>query len=203
MLNLSARRLQGIAAGLLVLVAGFTGCSKQSGIAVAQQIGNWTPSITAAVNTIDATASLLLPAEAPVFVAATAGFDAVSLLVVQYAKAYLANPSASALTNLQTAITSLEQGVNTALLQSAGIKDVNSQKLALAAINGLGTIALTILGLIQSISTTAQIQQMQSQVKVTLARVRPYMDQQKLEEAARNNSVSVDGYFAMESSLGF
>jgi hypothetical protein len=199
----TCRHLQGFAACLLILVASFTGCSKQTGIAVAQEIVNWTPAVTNAVNTIDATASLLLPTEAVIFTVATAGFDAASSLVTQYAQAYLANPTANTLTNLQTAITTLEQNVNSALLQSAGIKDANSQKLALAAINGLGTIAATLLGLIQSISSKAQLDQMHSKIQVTLARVRPLMDAKGMQQMASNYHITVDGYFDYEASHGF
>lgn len=199
----SAQRLKGFAACMLVFAASIIGCSKQTQTTVAQEIVNWTPAVVQAVTTIDATAALLLPTEAPIFTAATAGIDAAGTLLSQYAKAYLANPTASALTDLQTAITTLEQNVNTALLQSAGIKDANSQRLALAALNGLGTIALTLLGLIQSISTKAQIQSMSNQVTVALAEVRPLMDAQKLNDAARQHGVTVDDYFTYEAKLGF
>jgi len=49
-----------------------SGCSETS---VAQNIVNWTPGLESAVATVDSTAALLAPADAPVFAAATAGFD--------------------------------------------------------------------------------------------------------------------------------
>ena len=51
------------------------GCS---GASVAQDIVNWTPTLQSAVDTVDSTAALLAPADAPVFAAATAGFNAAS-----------------------------------------------------------------------------------------------------------------------------
>ncbi|MEI9970321.1 MAG: hypothetical protein WDM87_17525 [Terracidiphilus sp.] len=93
---------------------------------VAQNIVNWTPPLQSAVATVDSTAALLAPADAPIFAAATIGFDAASNLLVAQAKAYLANPSASALAQLQNQIVTFQQQVNTALLQAAKIVNVNS-----------------------------------------------------------------------------
>ena len=61
---------------------------------VAQNIVNWMPALQSAVASVDSTAALLAPADAPIFTAATSGFDAASNLLVVQAKAYLANPSA-------------------------------------------------------------------------------------------------------------
>jgi hypothetical protein len=201
----TSHRLRGIAACLLILAAScIAGCKQQEALNIAQEVVNWTPALTSAVGTIDSTAALLLPVEAPIFIAATAGFDAAAGLVTSYAKAYLANPSSSILVNLQTAIVTLEQSVNAGVLQAVAIKDSNSQKAALSAINGLGTIVLTILALVQSISTKAQLDSMQGQVKVTLARVRPLMDTQKMQAAAeRYPGATVNGFFSYEAAHGF
>ena len=105
---------------------------------VAEDIVNWTPPLQSAVATVDSTAALLAPADAPIFAAATIGFDAASNLLVAQAKAYLANPSASVLAQLQNQIVTFQQQVNTALLQAAKIVNANSQQHALAAIRGRG-----------------------------------------------------------------
>ena len=63
---------------------------------MAQDIVNWTPALQSAVATVDSTSALLAPADAPVFAAATAGFDAAKTAGGSQAKAYLANPSARA-----------------------------------------------------------------------------------------------------------
>lgn len=68
---------------LLVPLPFITGCS---GVTVAQDIVNWTPALESAVSTVDSTAALLAPLDAPIFIAATAGFDAASDLLVTQAK---------------------------------------------------------------------------------------------------------------------
>lgn len=203
---MNGRTVGGIALRSLVLMASMLGCSKQQGTQVAQEIVTWTPALINAVDTIASTGALLLPADAAIFAAVTAGFKSGAGLVVDYSKAYLANPSASVLANLQTAVTTLEQDTNKALLEVAKITKPQSQQLALAAVNGFGTIVMTILGLVQSISTKAQLRMMQQQVTIQLATVRRLMDRQKLElQAARygNRGVTVDGFFAYEAAHGF
>jgi len=68
---------------LLLPLPFVSGCSETS---VAQNIVNWTPALESAVATVDSTAALLAPADAPVFAAATAGFDAASNLLVAQAR---------------------------------------------------------------------------------------------------------------------
>jgi len=158
----------------LLLPLPFTaGCS---GATVAQDIVNWTPTLEGAVATIDSTAALLAPADAPLFAAATVGFDAASNLLEAQAKAYLANPSASVLAELQSQIVTFQQQVNAAVLQAGKIVDSASQKHALAAIEGVGTIVSAILALVQSVSSKAAVAQMAAQSSIKLAQVRPYLD---------------------------
>jgi hypothetical protein len=160
---------------LLIPLPWMQGCSAAT---VAQNIVNWTPSLQSAVATVDSTAGLLAPADAPIFAAATVGFDAGSNLLVAQARAYLANPSASALVQLQTQITTLQQQVNAALLQAGRIVNPASQQHAFAVIEGVGTIVSAILSLIASISTKAQLAQMASTSGIKLAVVEPYLDRQ-------------------------
>jgi hypothetical protein len=149
---------------------------------VAENIVNWTPSLQSAVATVDSTAALLAPADAPIFTAATIGFDVASNLLVAQAKAYLANPSGSTLAKLQNQIVTLQQQVNTALLQAARIVDQKSQQHALAAIQGVGTIVVAILALAQSISSRAQVAQMAADSGVKLAAVEPYLNESRAAE---------------------
>ncbi|MGB8031099.1 MAG: hypothetical protein WCF30_15720 [Terracidiphilus sp.] len=159
---------------LLIPLPWMQGCTATS---VAQNIVNWTPALQSAVATVDSTAALLAPADAPIFTAATIGFDAASNLLVAQAKAYLANPSGSALGKLQNQIVTFQQQVNTALLQAAKIVDQKSQQHALAAIQGVGTIIVAILSLVQSISSKAQVAQMAAGSGVKLAAVEPYLNE--------------------------
>jgi len=158
---------------LLLPLPWLQGCS---GTAVAQDIVNWTPALQSAVTTVDSTAALLAPADAPIFSAATAGFDAASTLLATQAKAYLANPSATTLAQLQTQVTTFAQQVNSALLQAAKIVNPASQQHALAAIQAVAAIVGTILALVQSISSKAAVARMAAASTIKLAAVEPYLN---------------------------
>lgn len=158
---------------LLLQVPFVAGCS---GITVAQDIVNWTPALQSVVATVDSTAALLAPADAPIFAAATIGFDAASNLLVAQAKAYLANPSASLLGQLQTQIVTFQQQVNAALLQSIKITDAASQKHVLAALQGVATIVNAIFALVQSISSKIAIAQLETPSTIRLAKIEQYLD---------------------------
>jgi hypothetical protein len=161
---------------LLLPLPFLSGCS---GTTVAQDIVNWTPALESAVATVDSTAAILAPAEAPIFAAATIGFDAASNLLVAQAKAYLANPTASVLTQLQAAVVGFQQQVNASLLSAARIANPVSQKHVLNAINAVGTVVIAILALVQSVSNKVAVAQMASQSTIKLAMVRPYLDEGK------------------------
>jgi hypothetical protein len=150
-----------------------TGCS---GATVAQDIVNWTPALQSAVTTVDSTAALLAPADAPIFTAATIGFDTASNLLVNQAKAYLANPSASLLAQIQTQIVSFQQQVNSSLLQAAKIADPASQKHALSAIQEVGTVVSAMLALVESVSSKSAVAQMAAHSTIKLAAVQPLLD---------------------------
>ncbi len=152
------------------------GCS---GTAVAQDIVNWTPALESAVATVDSAASLLAPADAPIFVAATVGFDAASNLLAEQAKAYLANPTASVLAQLQAQVVTFQQQVNAALLAAAKITNTVSQQHALACIQGVATIITAVFALVQSVSSKVALAQMAAQSTIKLADVRPLMDEGK------------------------
>jgi hypothetical protein len=150
-----------------------TGCS---GITVAQDIVNWTPALQSAVATVDSTAALLAPVDAPIFTAATIGFDAASNLLVTQAKAYLANPTASILAEIQTQIVTFQQQVNASLLQTAKIADPASQKHALSAIQEVGTVISAMLALVESISSKSAVAQMAARSTIKLAATEPFLD---------------------------
>jgi hypothetical protein len=159
---------------LLIPLPWMQGCTATG---VAQDVVNWTPALQSAVATVDSTAALLAPADAPIFASATVGFDAATNLLVAQAKAYLANPSAGVLAQLQSQIVSLQQQVNTALLQAAKIVNASSQQHAMAAILGVGTIVSAILSLVQSISSKAAVAQMAAHSSVKLAQVQPHLNE--------------------------
>jgi len=150
------------------------GCSAKT---VAQEIVNWTPALQSAVATVDSTAALLAPADAPIFAAATAGFDAASNILVAEARAYLANPTASLLAQLQTAVVIFEQQVNASLLSVARITNPNSQQHVLNAINAVGTVMIAMLALVSSISSKAAVGRMAAQSAIKLSAVRPWLNE--------------------------
>jgi hypothetical protein len=155
------------------------GCS---GTTVAQDIVNWTPALESAVATVDSTAALLMPVDAPIFAAATVGFDAAANLLVAQAKAYLANPTAGVLAQMQNQVVTFQQQVNAALLQAAKVVDSVSQQHALAAIQAVGTIVSAMLALVQSVSSKAAVAQMAARSSIKLVQVRPYINEGKAAE---------------------
>ena len=177
--NISAKLGAWALIALLLPLPCVSGCSGKS---VAQDVVNWTPALQSAVATVDSTAAMLAPADAPIFAAATAGFNAASNLLETEAKAYLANPSASALAQLQAAVVALQQNVSAATLSAVKIVDEKSQTLALNAINAVSTILNAMLALVISVSSQAQVAQMAAQSSIKLAEVRGYMDEGKAAE---------------------
>lgn len=161
-----------------------SGCS---GTTVAQDIVNWTPALQSAVATVNSTVALLAPADAPLFAAATTGFDAASMLLVAQAKAYLANPSAGTLAQMQEQVVVFQQQVNAALLQLARITNPASQQQALASIQAVGAVVSAILALVQSVSTKAQVARMAAQSTIKLAEVRPYLDENRAATVVANH----------------
>ena len=158
---------------LLLQLTLVSGCSQST---VARDIVNWTPALQSAVATADSTAAQLDPKDAPIFIAATAGFDAASNLLVSQARAYLANPSASVLAQLQAQIVTFQQQVNSALLQAARILNTSSRQRALASIQAVATAVTAILALVQSISSKQAAAQMAAASNIKLAAVQPYVD---------------------------
>ena len=161
---------------LLLPLPFMTGCS---GASVAQDIVNWTPTLQSAVATVDSTAALLAPADAPIFAAATVGFDTASNLLVTQAKAYLANPSASLLAQIQTQIVTFQQQVNASLLQTARIANPASQKHALSAIQEVATVVSAMLSLVQSVSSKAAVAQMAAHSTIKLEPSRPMLTKRR------------------------
>ncbi|HEX8711845.1 MAG TPA: hypothetical protein VF730_08230 [Terracidiphilus sp.] len=158
---------------LLLQLTLVSGCSQAT---VAKNIVNWTPTLQSAVATVDATAAQLDPGDGPIFAGATIGFDTASNLLVAQAKAYLANPSASVLAQMQTQVVVFQQQVDAALLQAARIVNPASQQRALTSIQAVSTAVTAILALIQSISSKQAVAQMAAASAIKLAAVRLFVD---------------------------
>jgi hypothetical protein len=164
---------------LLLQLPMVSGCSGQK---AAQDIVNWTPALEDAVATVDSTAALLAPADAPILAAATVGFDAAAHLLTAQARAYLANPSASVLAAMQSQIVTFEQQVNASLLAALKIGNPASQKSSITAIQGVATIVSAILALVQSVSGKAAVTQMATRASIKLAAIKPYVDPRREQQ---------------------
>jgi len=164
---------------LLMPLPFVSGCS---GTTVAQNIVDWTPALQSAVASVDSAAAVLSPGDAPVYAAATAGFDAAAKLMIAQAQAYLANPSAGTLAQMQVQVVILQQQVNTAMLRAARIVNPASQQHALAAIQALGTVVTVMLAMVQSVSSKSAVAQMASASTVKMSDVLPLVDQRQAAE---------------------
>jgi hypothetical protein len=111
-----------------------------------------------------------------IFIAATVGFDIASNLLVTKVKAYLANPTAGVLAQIQNQVVTFQQQVNASLLQTAKIVDLASQKHALSAVQAVATVVTAMLALVQSVSTKAAVAQMACQSTIKVATVEPFLD---------------------------
>jgi CheY-like chemotaxis protein len=160
---------------VLLMGTMMTGCS---GVTVAQDIVNWTPTLQSAVAAVDSTGAVLDPAAAPIFITATVGFDAASNLLVAQAKAYLANPSASLLTQLQAQVVAFQQQVNASLLAAARIVNPSSQQHALSVIQMVGTAVNAIFALIEQVSGKVALAGLTTSGTIKLAMVEPYRNRQ-------------------------
>lgn len=125
-----------------------TGCN---GTTVAQDIVNWNPTIQSTAATVAAAVSILQPQDALIVAAALAGFKGAGDLAVAQANAYLANPGASTLQLLQSAVVAFEQQINASLLAAARIIDPKSQQIVVAALGAVGAAINAVLALIAGI----------------------------------------------------
>lgn len=214
--GVSAVAKSGVTGAVLALVcmslvfAPVLGCTQQQKVSVAQEIVNWTPALTSAVNTAGGLVETLDPPSALIITPTLAAINALSPQLVAAAKTYLANPSQTTIQLLQALITQMQNNVNTALLNAAKITNPQSQQKATTAVNGIATVVNSLLALIESISSKAQVAAMSHDVTVRLAAVRPLLDKGSMQEASNSIArdlriapVSVDQYFAYQAQAGF
>lgn len=166
------------------------GCN---GTTIAQDIVNWTPTLQSAVAAVDAAGSIIDPAAAPIFTTATAGFNAAANLLVSQSKAYLANPSASLLAEMQAQVVNFQQIVNQALLAAARIVDTKSQQYALSVIQVVATAVNAILALVAQLSGKVQLAVMAVGAHVKLSQIEQYRDRDmEVQIVAKHYGESMD-----------
>ena len=155
----------------LTISGSMTACSASS---VAQDIVTWTPLIISTANTVSSVVQSLAPADAAIIGAATVGFDAAANLLDQQAAAYLKNPSATLLGQLQAQVTALSQNVNAALLKALQVGAADRQKVV-SAIQALAVGVTAVLALVESISKGSAKAALQ--VSATkIAQIEPLLD---------------------------
>jgi hypothetical protein len=187
------------------------GCTQQQKVNVAQEIVNWTPALTSAIDTAGGLLEVLDPPSALVIAPSLAIINALAPQITTAAKNYLANPSQTTIQVLQALIVQLQNNVNTALLNAVKITNPNSQQKATTAINGIATIVNSLLALVEGVSSKAQVAAMSRNVTVHLAEVRPLLDQRQMalnadrisRDLGLTRPVTVDQYFAYEAQAGF
>lgn len=213
----TATKIMGIAAmGTLLFVAPFTtGCTQAQKISVAQEIVNLTPAFTSAVDLALSTVALLDPPAQLIIAPTLILVNATGPQISKAAQDYLNNPNETNIQALQGIIVQIQQSVNTMVLQAAHIVNPQSQAIAVRDVNQIAALTNLILGLVQSISTPAQKAVMAADVKISMAQVRPYLDQALMQQeldATRAKAplaarllmpATVDGFYAAEAKAGF
>jgi hypothetical protein len=188
-----------------------TGCTQVQKISVAQEIVNWTPTFISTANLVNSSIMALDPPTIAILGPLTLAINTLGPEFQKAAQAYLNNPNQTNLQLLQALIVQIQQDANAALLAAVKITNPASQNKATQIINLIATVAQTLLGLIQSISSKAQLVAMSHQVRIPLAVVRPYMDQEQMVKAADkvtfdlalNEPINVNQFFNREAALGF
>lgn len=196
----------------LIASAPIMGCTQQQKVTVAQEIVNWTPALTSAVDTTGGMVEILDPAVAPIVAGAVTAFNVLAPQFTAAAQNYLANPSQTNIQVLQGLITQMQNSVNGSLatLNAVHVTNPASQQKAITAVNGIGTIVNSLLALIQSVSTKQQVAVMSQHVTVHLAQVAPVLDRNAMQHQAdmvtadlNMPRISTDQYLEKEAHLGF
>lgn len=107
--------------------------------------------------------------------------------MIAQAKAYLANPSARTLAQIQVQVVVLQQQVNAALLQAARIVNPASQQHALTAIQAVGTVVTAMLSLVQWVSSKQAVAQMAKASTVKMSEVLPLVNQRQAAGIVASN----------------
>jgi hypothetical protein len=187
---------------LCAVMIGCTAQQKQTTLQIVTEINTHIPEVVAAADTVAATVSALVPADAVIIGVSDVAFDTAAKTIQALTASYIANPTASVLAQIQTAITTLEGQINTATLNVVGIKNTATQSAVLAALKGLLTVVTVVFALISPTLTTAQLVDLRDSNTIHLARVRPYMDERELQQQAKAMHVDLDKTFAQAEAFG-
>ena len=158
---------------LMLGIVPTVGCSGQS---VAQQIVGWTPFIDSALTTLGSGAGSLSPQDSVIIDPVVTALVTSQNLLKNQAQAYLANPTAGVLAQLQAQAVTFQQSLNSAVLTALKITNSDSQKRIIAQIQVVLTGATAVLALLQTIKGNTLTVTTGS---VTTSQVLPYLDESK------------------------
>lgn len=158
---------------LMLGIVPTVGCSGQS---VAQQIVGWTPFIDSALTTLGSVAGSLAPQDSVIIDPVVTDLVTAQNLLKNQAQAYLANPTAGVLAQLQAQAVTFQQSLNSAVLTALKITNSDSQKRIIAQIQVVLTGATAVLALLQTIKGNTLTVTTGS---VTTSQVLPYLDESK------------------------
>jgi hypothetical protein len=193
-------------AAVLICAIAMTGCTpaqQQTTVQVVTEINTHIPEVVAAAGTVAATVSALVPTDAAIIGIADTAFTAGATTLQALTAAYLKNPTASVLAQIQSAITTLESQINTATLNAVGIKDTVVENAVLAALKGLLTVVTVVFALIAPTLSTAQLMSIRESDTIHLAKLRPYMDQRVLQQEADAQGIDLNKAFRHATAAGF
>lgn len=199
-----------LAALLITTTVGCTPQQKQTTLQVVTAINAKMPTVIAAADTVAATVAVILPADGVIIGITDVAFDTAAKSIQALTASYIANPNASTLTQIQTAINTLESQVNTATLSVVGIKNQANQTLAVAALKGLLTTLSVVFGMVMPTESATMLDTLRSTDTIHLARMRPYMDEPTLRAVAVDQGVpklfagiAVNQAFSAATAAGF
>lgn len=187
----------------VMFLAGCTPAQKQTTLQIVTTINTHVPEVVAAADTVAATMTALLPADAILIGVTSTAFDTLAKSIQALTASYIANPNATTLQQLQGAVNALESQINVATLGALKIVNPVSQQLAIAALKGLLTVVTIIFGMIAPTESLSMLKTLRDSNTIHLAKVRQYMDQQKIEVAAKDAGVDINAQFDYATAHGF
>jgi hypothetical protein len=112
---------------------------------------------------------------------------------------------------MQLQVVTMQQQVNTAMLQAARIVNPQSQQHALAAIQAVGTVVTVMLSMVQTVSSKQAVAQMAAASTVKMSEVLPLVDQRQAtamvamhyKEPVALAEIQVEQAQRMEMAAGF
>lgn len=184
------------------MLTGCTPTQQQTTTQVIAEINTHIPEVVAAAGTVAATVSALVPADAAAIGVADTAFTVAASTLQALTASYLKAPSATLMAQIQNAVATLESQINVATLNAVGIKDTVVQNSVLAALKGLLTIVTVVFALIAPTMSTAQLLDLRERGTIHLARMRPYMDERVLRQAADAHGVDLNRSFRLATVAG-